>query len=246
MRNIALAPKEHYPVSQTEFLAPTFLAESDFELRSGGAIDISQYEPLLTAEQTEAKIGFPTGALQAVVHLPYKESYFLGEVPEELVGSEQYAAFRAIDRAEVARRRNAVSIYCFKAPEGTGRHSASQEMYYCMGLEQLGQLREQVLYGSPSLPETDDGIVGLTRGQGVRIGRGENNWLPNVGRDYTSLKNSDDYLKEQFSSVSRHQADVWVDEYGDLVVRRSENSYSHYGRAMSVEVGRPLDYGDNE
>ena len=194
--NLAPPPQEQYPAQQPECTAPEIQVDAYIGLRYGKTIDVSRYEPLLTAEQSSEEMGFPTGALQAVIRLPHKQSFFLGLTPPELAGNEGFAAFLQENYDEYTRRRNNATVYCFKAPEAVGRHGVSQPGYYFMGLEQIKQLRDQAQYGPSSLPDTRGGVLDLEAGQKVRIGRGNDSWLPNVGWDYAQLKNHDQHLGE--------------------------------------------------
>jgi hypothetical protein len=224
--------------AQTEYSVPGFQTDEIIQIEPGQRVDLSSYEPLLTAEKASERFGFPTGALQAVIRLPFRLSAFNGVDVERLKAGE-LKSFVGEDREVMERRQDAVSVYCFRVPEPKGRHHVANQPphFLLMGVEQIKQFKELEHYDSPSLPQTDTGVLELSAGKRKTIGRVS--WLPGVGVD-VGLLAYDSELRDAYQSVSRYQMIASVNKGGHLIVEGDEFSYHKNAEAMRVEVGKPL------
>jgi len=185
------------PVPKT-IAAPELEVSSKTGVRfiKGASIDLSQSQPLLTAEQVRAQYGVELGLgdLTAVIKLPVPEAWGHAEGPV---------------KPKLA--------YCFTEGFG-GKHAGGEvkAVHHIMGQRSLNALYTAAV--TNERPDESAMHDALTLSQGgseeLRIGR-EKGWLPELGYD-TQVLDSDQAIAHEFAAISRNHATVSVDAMGGL------------------------------
>ncbi len=248
------APQPHLEfetIARPDYLGLTEFRGRIEEILTGQTLDTSHFQPVLNAHDATKLVGFPVGALQTVINLPYSRTWFdldrlteisklfKGAQPQHVPTNTEYAKFLAKDDALIEARKMATQVYCFRASHPGARQFQDSAQFYIMGYSQIEQIRDRALMGDSSIPMANNGIIGLREGDSLPIGRHE--WLPNLGLD-TSLVRQDDYLRDMYGAVSGYEADVWV-RHGRFIVGRNPQSHNHNNGLLSVNVGQPIHRG---
>jgi hypothetical protein len=186
----------------------------------GKAIDLSEHEPLLSAEEVYKQSGLDLGALKVEIGLPQPQPWDYNFVKQ-------------------------MRLLCFEQARPAGQHGGTEPSYLMLTPEQLIQMRDAAQAGDAALwEEATRGAVVIDRNNPThKIGRGS--WLPHVGNETRLL--DDPQTGNRYSNISRNQAIISMDEQGGLHVEDigSKNGTNVYFAPATMQPQDPYAHAEH-